>query len=261
MLSERILTTTLKYLVRQKLEYVPKKQELLPAPQAGRRYMLYAHVPFCEVLCPFCSFNRYIFNETAGRMYFKSLRREIEMVAEQGYNFESMYIGGGTPTIMIDELIQTIDLARRLFNLREVSCETNPNHLTEEVAGQLRGRVQRLSVGIQSFDDRLLAQMKRLKKFGSGEKILKNIQTFADQFPTLNIDMIFNFPSQTPDILSSDIQKVIESRASQICFYPLMTAPSVSNTLNASIGTVNYRREAAYYKSICEQMDGDFGTT
>ncbi|MCE1252581.1 MAG: coproporphyrinogen dehydrogenase, partial [Anaerolineae bacterium] len=87
MLSERILTTTLKHLVRQKLEYTPNKLEMLPNPQSGHNYMLYAHVPFCEVLCPFCSFNRYIFNETAGRNYYRSLRREMEMVAERGYNF------------------------------------------------------------------------------------------------------------------------------------------------------------------------------
>jgi len=81
LLSERILTTALKYLVQQKLEYTTNRQQNFPSPKAGHVYMLYAHIPFCEVLCPFCSFNRYIFNETAGRTYFAHLRREIEMVA------------------------------------------------------------------------------------------------------------------------------------------------------------------------------------
>jgi menaquinone C8-methyltransferase len=261
LLSERILTTTLKHLVRQKLNLTSKKQQVLPVPRSGHAYMLYAHVPFCEVLCPYCSFNRYIFNETIARPYFKQLRREMEMVADLGYTFESMYVGGGTPTILIDELCETIDQARRLFNLKEVSCETNPNHLTPEIAGQLKGRVQRLSVGVQSFDNDLLKQMKRYQKFGSGERVLDTIQAMAGEFPTLNVDMIFNFPSQTLNVLKNDVEKVMASRANQVCFYPLMTAPSVSNTLNNAIGMVDYRREVDYYQAICEQMAKDYEIT
>jgi menaquinone C8-methyltransferase len=261
LLSERILTAALKYLVQQKFEFTAAQQQCLPAPRAGHVYMLYAHIPFCEVLCPFCSFNRYIYNEAAARSYFAHLRKEMELVARLGYRFESMYIGGGTPTIMIDELCQTIDLAHTLFDLKEISCETNPNHLNEEVVEKLRGRVQRLSVGVQSFDDGLLAQMKRLQKFGSGQQILERIQSFAMEFQTFNVDMIFNFPSQTMDILKRDIAKVIESQAKQICFYPLMTAPSVSDSITNTIGVVNYQREVDYYRQICEDMGSNFETT
>ena len=223
--------------------------------------MLYAHVPFCEILCPFCSFNRYIFNEKAGRAYFSHLRSEMQMTADLGYDFQAMYIGGGTPTIMIDELCETIDLGHRLFNLHEVSCETNPNHLTIEVAGRLKGRVQRLSVGVQSFDDDLLARMKRLQKFGTGSQMLQSIQKFADQFPTLNIDMIFNFPSQTQEILKKDIESAIASNASQISYYPLMTAPSVAKTMTDTIGRVDYQREVDFYKTICDGFNSDFEPT
>ena len=75
------------------------------------------------------------------------------MVADLGYDFASMYVGGGTPTIMLTSSRRTIDLARELFSIKEVSSETNPNHLMPEYVEELAPRVQRLSVGVQSFDD------------------------------------------------------------------------------------------------------------
>ena len=83
------------------------------------------------------------------------------MVADLGYRFSDIYIGGGTPTVLPDELAATIDLARELFAIDEVSTETNPNHLNAEMLGPLEGRVQRMSVGVQSLDDELLKQMAR----------------------------------------------------------------------------------------------------
>ena len=64
-------------------------------------------------------------------------------------------------------------MARDLFSIKEVSSETNPNHLTHEYLEKLKGRVQRLSVGVQSFDDDLLRQMDRYEKYGSGQEILR----------------------------------------------------------------------------------------
>ncbi len=77
---------------------------------------------------------------------------------------------------------------------QEVSCETNPNHLTKEVLYELKGRVDRLSVGVQSFDDYLLKQMSRYEKFGSGDEVLSLIKNAVGILPSLNIDMIYNSP-------------------------------------------------------------------
>jgi coproporphyrinogen III oxidase-like Fe-S oxidoreductase len=142
MLSERAITTALRFLNKSYLHTAPIDLERLPAPRAGSTYTLYAHVPFCERLCPYCSFNRFLFHEQRARSYFEALRREMHMVAELGYDFTSLYIGGGTPTILVDELAQTIDLARSLFpGIQEVSAETSPNphqradHLDAEAPG------------------------------------------------------------------------------------------------------------------------------
>ncbi len=257
MLSERMLTQVMRMSTNKCLRLSPTSVSRMPPPEPGRRYMLYMHVPFCERLCPYCSFNRFPFAEDRARPYFANMRREMLMLKEVGYDFESVYIGGGTPTILIDELCDTIDLARESFNVKEVSSETNPNHLVPSYIDKLQGRVQRLSVGVQSFDDGLLKQMDRYDKYGCGREIMERIQDASPYFTSMNADMIFNFPAQTEDILISDVERVIESGASQTTFYPLMASPSVERSLARTVGRVDYDREQRFYQIICELLTGD----
>ena len=139
--------------------------------------LLYLHIPFCEKLCPYCSFHRLVFQETIGRDYFAALRQEIKMYRDKGYTFHGLYVGGGTPTVMMEELERTLNCARECFPLQEISVETNPNHLTEKnIEALRRAGVSRLSVGIQSFDDGLLKAMDRYDKYGSGETIAAKLR-------------------------------------------------------------------------------------
>lgn len=250
MISERLLSAIVRTCSDTYLDLKPTHETALPAPVPGQAYMLYAHVPFCERLCPYCSFNRFPFDQTRASSYFKNLRREMLMLAERGYNFESLYIGGGTPTILIDELCETIDLAREVFNIKEVSSETNPNHLISEYMEKLAGRVQRLSVGVQSANDDLLRQMDRYDKYGSAEQIFSRIQDAAPYFSSLNVDMIFNFPAQTEQMLIDDLAFILESGTTQATFYPLMASPSVERSLAKTVGKVDYNRERHFYEII-----------
>jgi coproporphyrinogen III oxidase-like Fe-S oxidoreductase len=256
MLSERLQSGMVRFLNSRYLSLARTDQTFLPGPRPNQQYMLYAHIPFCERLCPYCSFNRYLFQADQATSYFADLRQEMRMLAELGYDFESLYIGGGTPTVMPDELFATIDEARRLFSINEVSCETNPNHLTDEILDGLAGRVQRLSCGVQSFDDGLLRQMERYEKYGSGLEILQRVQAVHDRFTSFNIDMIFNFPSQSEEILINDLAGVLESQANQVTFYPLMASPAVAASLARTVGRVDYAREKHYYEIICEALTG-----
>ncbi len=257
-LSERFLSEYLRLASKRYLRLEPDHSGMLPGPMPGREYMLYAHVPFCQQLCPYCSFNRFPFSEYRARPYFQMLREEMRLAASLGYNFRSMYVGGGTPTILVDELVATIDLARELFDIDEVSSETNPNHLIPEVVDRLAGRVQRLSVGVQSFDDGLLDQMCRLDKYGSGDEILERLRSMKGKFKSLNVDMIFNFPSQTPKMLERDVALVEMTGADQVTFYPLMASPVVRHSLLSTVGKVNYRRESDYYRIITRGLADGF---
>ncbi len=259
MLSERCISTVLGILNRRYLATSPARMERLPGPKPGHGYVLYAHVPFCERLCTYCSFNRFLYKESWARDYFADLREEMHMAARLGYDFASLYIGGGTPTILVDELCETIDLAHELFpSIREVSAETSPNHLCPELVDALSHRVQRLSVGVQSFDDRLLMQMDRYGKYGSGEEVFERVASVAGDFDSFNVDMIFNFPSQTEDILVRDIERVKATGASQTTFYPLMASPLRRRELAETVGAIDFAREARYYSLICGELAPEF---
>lgn len=256
MIAERLLSLAVKETSKNYLKLRPTTDTMLPGPKPGQNYMLYMHVPFCTRLCPYCSFNRFPFSEERAVPYFQSMRKEMRMLYDLGYDFDSVYIGGGTPTVMIDELCQTIDQARDLFSVKEVSTETNPNHLVPEILDKLAGRVQRLSVGVQSFDDGLLAQMDRLDKYGCADEIVERIQLATPYFTSMNADMIFNFPAQTEDMLFHDIERVVESGCTQATFYPLMASPSVERQLARTVGKVDYSREERFYRIIDEVLTG-----
>ena len=258
MFPERVVSTFVRQVNRSYLATRPTSLASLPGPQEGKRYVLYAHVPFCERLCLYCSFNRFLFKEERARDYFRSLRDEMRMVADLGYDFDSLYVGGGTPTILIDELCATIDLARELFGIREVSAETSPNHLTEEMVEALSDRVQRLSVGVQSFDDSLLRQMDRYAKYGSGEDVFERVSSVAGAFHSLNVDMIFNFPTQSVETLARDIDLVKATGTNQTTFYPLMASPATRREMAPLVGEISFSREYQLYRTISEKLAPHF---
>lgn len=260
MLAERILTSATRVLNRGYLngEYSADITRL-PEPNPDTLYMLYVHVPFCKQLCTYCSFNRFYYEECRTRDYFKSLRRELEFVAEQGYRFAAMYIGGGTPTVMLDELVTTIDYAKQLFpDIIDVSSETNPTDLGDELYDALKDKVDRLSVGVQSFDNHLLTQMSRIETVGSAEETLAAVQSMQGKFHSFNVDMIFNFPSQSIESLERDIELVKQTGCNQATFYPLMASPLRRKQLKEAIGVIDYAREYEMYKLICDRMEGHF---
>ena len=112
-----------------------------------------------------------------------------------------------------EEVGRLLDLLRNTFSIREISLETNPNHLTDNIVKILQqGGVNRLSVGVQSFDDNLLKQMERYHKYGSGAAIRDRLAQLMGAFDTLNVDMMFNFPTQTMSMLESDVQTIRQSK-------------------------------------------------
>jgi menaquinone C8-methyltransferase len=250
MLSERILSNLIKTMTKQHLALNPTTETMMPPANPGQPYMLYMHVPFCERLCPYCSFNRYPFREEIAKPYFANMRKEMMMLKDLGYDFESIYVGGGTPTVMIDELCETLDLARDNFNIKEVASETNPNHLAQPWLDKMKGRVQRLSVGVQSFDNDLLKQMDRYEKYGSGEEILERIAEAESYFDSLNVDMIFNFPSQTEDVLMADLEKIALSGCRQTTFSPLYVSSATTRKMASTLGAMDYEREHRYYQIL-----------
>jgi coproporphyrinogen III oxidase-like Fe-S oxidoreductase len=240
--------------VKYYLRFSDENVITLPPAVPDKDYLLYLHVPFCMTLCPYCSFHRFKFHEDTVRKYFTLLRDEMRMTAKLGYNFSSAYFGGGTTSILPEELAKTIDLAKKLFDIKEVSSETDPNHIDKKSLEYTEGRIDRLSVGIQSFNDRHLESIGRLAKFGTAAEQYDKVAAIIRHFPIVNVDMIYNFPTQTEEELRKDIEIVRSLNPQQVTFYPLMYSPFVGKTLQAKIGRSGYENEARFFRVISEMM-------
>jgi coproporphyrinogen III oxidase-like Fe-S oxidoreductase len=242
------------------LKFPPARDDQqLPPPDPAREYLLYLHVPYCVVLCPFCSFHRVQFREQAAARYFDCLRQEVRIAADAGYCFANLYVGGGTPTVLPGELARTVEQVRDQHPLQSVSVETNPDDLEKDSVRHLRDSgVNRLSVGVQSFDDALLEQMQRLEKYGSGAMIVDRLRRSAGVFDTLNVDMIFNFPRQTEASLRRDLGLLTdEIGVDQVSWYPLMSAKSTRRSMRQHMGgDVDRSRERGFYELIAQHMLG-----
>ena len=246
-LIERTLLTTFRWQARHAMQIDEVDRLAMPAPPA-RPTSLYVHVPFCEVLCPFCTFHRVQFREDKARRYFAALRDELRLYHRAGFTFTSLYVGGGTPTCAVGELVETLALARELFGVVDISVETNPMDLRPAVIEQLVSvGVSRLSVGVQSFDDRLLRAMERYDRYGSSAQIIEHLDAAAGAFPTLNVDLMYNLPHQDEASIEHDLDVLLGLAANQVSFYPLMTARTAEAKIRATMGAAGPGRVREYY--------------
>lgn len=259
MVIERFLAYHIDRLSRRYLTFEKYSSPALPQPKENSRYLLYIHIPFCEERCPYCSFVSVKMEPDLASAYFEALTKEIELYRKAGFRFDSIYVGGGTPTIMPDELARLISFAKSIWPIRRISIETNPNHLTDKNLQMLKDiGTNRLSVGVQSFDDKILESVQRLKKYGCGQEIKERLSSAMGMFDTLNTDMIFNFPNQTEEILARDIEILKEIKADQVTYYPLQVSRAKEEELTRKCGKMDYGQEKRLYKLLTEQLAGTY---
>lgn len=244
------------------LKFAEDDLPVMPAGQNGKERLLYLHIPFCEELCPYCSFHRVRFEKDLTQEYFRALTQEIKLYREKGYNFTGIYAGGGTPTVLINELANLLQYARESFPIRSISVETNPNHLTDQnIAILQQAGVNRLSVGVQTFHNDLLKKIGRYEKYGSGEVIAEKLGSIQGCFDTVNADMMFNFPTQTITMLNEDLDILVKLKMEQITFYPLMVSTITQQLMEATMGSVEFGREKKLYKLIIRQLEKDYDSS
>jgi len=253
-------------LSRRLMRFDPGSVEWPPAGAVPERVrQLYVHVPFCAELCPFCTFHRVRHHADRTVSYYTALRRELAWYHERGFRFSKLYIGGGTPTVDPESLAALLADITTQFPIGEISVETNPRELTDPVLDMLeRAGVSRLSVGVQSFDDEQLQRMGRYRSYGNGEQIRERLTAAAGRFRTLNVDMMFNLPGQTPESLAADLDTISNQlRIDQVSYYPLMIAPvahrSVRLKMAQGTNQLTAGREREYYDTIRNTLTPDYG--
>ena len=255
--QSKLITNATSYFMSQYTKHylhVEKPSLGLPPPPEEKKYLLYIHVPFCTMFCPYCSFNKFTYTKEAASHYYTHLREEILHVKALGYDFNYLVIGGGTPLIDEEELLKTIELVRKLFSIEHVSCESDPNHIKPKTILQLDGLVDRLSIGVQTFDDVLLKKLGRYEKFGSGEEVYAKIASMLGILPITSVDLIFNFPTQTKEGLVQDLDILKKLSPEQTSVYPLMTSSLVKNSVQKTLGEFSLENEFAFFSVIKESL-------
>jgi oxygen-independent coproporphyrinogen-3 oxidase len=222
-----ILTRAVRmYLTGRNSRYAFRTQRN-PSPRNVSRINLYVHVPFCRNMCPYCPYYKVKYDSSLVEPYVNAILNEIDMYYALYGRMEisSIYIGGGTPTLLTDELGIVLDRLRKHFHVAgDICIETSPNDLDKVKIGKLHQHsIGLISTGIQSFQDRWLRLIGR-KYDSTGLDRILGILTKSG-FKSVNVDLMFALPGQTVSDVRFDLQKAIDCGVNQVTVYPLFTFP------------------------------------
>lgn len=188
---------------------------------------LYIHIPFCMKKCEYCDFLSFRADEHTQHAYVEALLREIAYYGEKcrEYTVTSVYIGGGTPSWLDEELMSGIMSAvRSHFSLSpeaEISIECNPGTVTDgKFAAYRRAGINRISIGLQSADERELRLLGRIHTYG---QFLKTYELARrNGFTNINIDLMNSLPGQTAESFSHTLRQIIRLKPEHISVYSLI---------------------------------------
>jgi oxygen-independent coproporphyrinogen-3 oxidase len=188
---------------------------------------LYVHIPFCEHKCIYCDFYSVITKDNVDS-FLAALKKEINYYSElhsQNRLITSIYFGGGTPSLMSpDYILQIIDLIKNRFDVSEdaeITLETNPGTIEQKrMKGFKEIGINRVSIGIQSFDE---SELKFLTRIHDKNTAINTVYKAAESgFESISIDLIFNLPKQTKEIWLENLNIAISLPISHISTYSLI---------------------------------------
>ncbi|MCL2521993.1 MAG: radical SAM family heme chaperone HemW [Erysipelotrichales bacterium] len=184
---------------------------------------LYIHIPFCQTICSYCDFPKRIANSREMiKEYLQSLKVEMESYRKHFFEVCSVYIGGGTPNSLSDEELDLLlsYISIEGLHLKEFTIEINPELLTENQIKILKKhQINRISIGVQSFQPELL---KILKRNHDKQLVLKAVKSLKEAgFDNISIDMIHSIPTQKISDLKADLNEVINLDVQHISYYGL----------------------------------------
>ena len=215
---------------------------------------VYIHIPFCDDICTYCDFCKFYKNNEWIDKYLSALEEEVK----EKYNNEeinTIYIGGGTPSIL------NLTQLKKLFNiikifktnkLEEFTFECNVESIKKEKLEYLyKNKVNRLSIGVQTFNDKFLKYLNRHHTYNEVKEKIKLAKEIG--FNNINIDLIYAIKNQTLKDLENDLDKFLKLDITHISTYSLIIEP---NTILYIKGTKEIDEDLDYemYKLICNKL-------
>ncbi|RYM05297.1 oxygen-independent coproporphyrinogen III oxidase [Sporolactobacillus sp. THM7-7] len=187
----------------------------------------YIHIPFCDHICYYCDFNKVFIKNQPVDEYLDALAREAAYYAGMG-PAKTIYIGGGTPTALNErQFAKMLDAVCRHFmhaGIEEFTVEANPESLTDAKLRLMREHgVTRLSVGVQSFDDRLLRAIGRAHQASEAKQAIERARRIG--FENITLDLMFALPGQTETSLHESLEAALALNTPHVSIYSLQIEP------------------------------------
>jgi putative oxygen-independent coproporphyrinogen III oxidase len=194
----------------------------------------YIHIPFCSHKCLFCSFSIAVAQIHRADEYLNRLEKEAE--SYQGSSMKSIYLGGGTPSMLSEQqLTRLMKMIREKFSLEddcEITMEANPEGITQEKAKLIKDLgINRISLGVQSLDDRYLKFLGRKHDAATAIKAYHSLKETG--FHNINLDLMYAFPSQTLEEVDKDVRAIASLGSEHLSLYTLTIEPNSRFYANA----------------------------
>ena len=195
---------------------------------------LYIHFPWCEKKCPYCDFNSHQVKDGVRgfdeERYIKALIADLETELPRiwGRQVHSIFIGGGTPSLLspkgMDDLLSAIRARVNLEPSAEITMEANPGSVeADKFAAFAKSGINRVSLGIQSFQDE---QLKALGRIHNGEEAKRAIAIAVKNFKSVNIDLMYGLPNQSLRAAKADIETALSFKTPHLSLYNLTLEPN-----------------------------------
>lgn len=215
---------------------------------------IYIHIPFCNHICSYCDFSKLFYNKDLVSKYLLALEKEIES-NYKNEKIKTLYIGGGTPSSLnINELEKLFKIIKKikLDNEYEFTFECNIESLTEEkIKFLFKNSVNRLSIGVQTFNDEYL---KYLNRFHNKDDVFNIVKYAKKYFNNINIDLIYGIKNQTLDELKNDIDLFLKLDINHISTYSLLIEPHTKLFIEKE-KNIDEELEYEMYKYIRDKLE------
>ncbi|RAZ76627.1 radical SAM family heme chaperone HemW [Planococcus halotolerans] len=225
---------------------------------------LYIHIPFCHQICFYCDFNKVFFKDQPVDAYIDSLGKELSLWKQQGaleQPLETIFLGGGTPTSLdprqLEKLLGYIHEYVPMTNDVEWTSEANPDELTyEKMQVLFKGGVNRLSMGVQSFDEDLL---KRLGRTHSNNDVARAVEDARKVgFTNISFDLMYGLPGQTMKQWEDTLEQAFAFDLPHFSAYSLIIEPKTvfyNLMTKGKLNTVTEDLEADMYQKLMTEMN------
>lgn len=222
---------------------------------------IYIHIPFCKSKCIYCNFYS-VASSTYIDLFFESLQKEILLQKNylENEKIETIYFGGGTPSLLpssyISKIIEQIHKTFDVINNSEITLEANPDDVSSAKLKEWKSAsINRLSIGVQSFDDEDLKYLKRAHNASQAEASVKRSQDAG--FENLSIDFIYGIPSQAEEAWKENIHKAVSFLVPHISAYCLTVEEKTllyKQIQSKKVQPINEEQGISHFRILIDEM-------